>query len=643
MLDQACIFTTSGVQLFYKAFCEMKNELINEFIKNTLIREKFESSCVLMNGQFFNWKISEECGLIFLVVYQELYRNDKVNKEMLDTMAKEYTKNYYPEILQKDGIIIYSEDFEKQFNKIVAAQEKKYAEIKPVKNGRKPKSPKKKTRETDNRSSDQKSSSNDGSDLKEKQTKTVSASQKNVGNNGLTISNNEIEDSQNIEETPHYSQSMSLPKNNLTAAQKAKLRNKKQNEQTKSLKVPNGDSQQEGVKEQNGTNSAKKSVKKRTTWETNAKVNSKTMAQLDFSNRTDNGKDVNSQTIKQEYFESDGKDELDVSFELESDDENTINEKTIKKNGLLSRFTTAIKSVTGNLVLSEQDLEPVMNTFKEDLMGKNVAEEIARQICDSIKQKLLNKETASFTSITKTVKLAFEQTLTKILTPKKNINIISDALKCREQGRPYVAVFIGVNGVGKSTNLAKVAYLFKSNGFSVMLAACDNFRAGAIEQIQTHGRCLDIPCFQRGYKDDPANIASDAIIEARKRKIDVVLVDTAGRMQDNEPLMKSQSRLVNKNQPDLVTFIGEALVGNDGVDQLTKFNKALIELAPDTTKVREIDAILISKFDTVDEKVGAAISMTHATGKPIIFVGTGQKYPNLKKMNIPFVVKMLLS
>jgi len=293
--------------------------------------------------------------------------------------------------------------------------------------------------------------------------------------------------------------------------------------------------------------------------------------------------------------------------------------------------------------MDEQDLFPVMEKMKLELMAKNVAEEIARKICDSVKEKLINRKTESFTSITKTVKSCFEETLTRILTPKKHIDIISEAMKCREQRRPYVGVFIGVNGVGKSTNLAKVAYKFRQSGFSVMLVACDNFRAGAIEQILTHGRNLQIPVFERGYKDDPSNIAAAAKREALMKKIDVVLIDTAGRMQDNEPLMKSLSRLVGNNEPDLITFIGEALVGNDGVDQLMKFNTALIEMAPDGVRPREIDAILISKFDTVDEKVGAAISMTYATGKPIIFVGTGQKYPNLKKLNIPFVVKMLLS
>jgi signal recognition particle receptor subunit alpha len=114
--------------------------------------------------------------------------------------------------------------------------------------------------------------------------------------------------------------------------------------------------------------------------------------------------------------------------------------------------------------------------------------------------------------------------------------------------------------------LAKVAYLYKNQGFKVMLAACDNFRAGAVEQIKTHGRCLDIPVYDKGYREDPADIAFQAIREATLKKVDVLLIDTAGRMQDNEPLMRSLSRLVVLNQPDLILFIGEALVGNDATD-----------------------------------------------------------------------------
>ncbi len=132
-----------------------------------------------------------------------------------------------------------------------------------------------------------------------------------------------------------------------------------------------------------------------------------------------------------------------------------------------------------------------------------------------------------------------------------------------------------------------------------------------------------MPVYDRGYKDDPAEIAREAIKEATQQRFDVVLVDTAGRMQDNEPLMKALSRLVVLNQPDLILFIGEALTGNDAVDQLQRFNKSLVSMSEQQGVRREIDAMILSKFDTVHDNVGAAISMAYTTGKPILFVGVG--------------------
>lgn len=158
-----------------------------------------------------------------------------------------------------------------------------------------------------------------------------------------------------------------------------------------------------------------------------------------------------------------------------------------------------------------------MKLFREDLMEKNVAEGVAQHICNTIQSKLIDTKTKAFTTIKKTVQEALIESLTKILTPKRNIDPISEAMRAKEQGRPFVMVFIGVNGVGKSTNLAKIAHLLKKKGgFSVLLAACDNFRAGAVEQIKTHGRCLEVPVYDQGYKSDPALIASAAIKEVRQ-------------------------------------------------------------------------------------------------------------------------------
>ncbi len=146
-----------------------------------------------------------------------------------------------------------------------------------------------------------------------------------------------------------------------------------------------------------------------------------------------------------------------------------------------------------------------------------------------------------------------------------------------------------------------------------------------------------------GYSRDPVQIASDAIKKAKEKDVDVVLVDTAGRMQNNQQLMLQLARLVHVNKPDLVLFVGEALVGNDGVDQLVEFDRAMKDLAADATHPRSIDGILLTKFDTVDDKVGAAVSMVYRTSIPIVYLGVGQQYPDLRKLNVGAVVRALLS
>jgi signal recognition particle receptor subunit alpha len=242
--------------------------------------------------------------------------------------------------------------------------------------------------------------------------------------------------------------------------------------------------------------------------------------------------------------------------------------------------------------------------------------------------------------IKKTVTAGLEEALTRILTPKRQIDILREVAALRGT-RPYTIVFCGVNGVGKSTNLAKVCSWLLSNNLRVMIAACDTFRSGAVEQLRVHSRRLDVPVYDRGYGKDAAGIAAEAIGYAKENHFDVVMVDTAGRMQDNKPLMVALAKLVNNNPVDLVLFVGEALVGNDGVDQLVKFNEALADHST-TNPPRLVDGIILSKFDTVDTKVGAAISMVYSTGQPIVFLGTGQHYNDLKQLNVAHTVKTLL-
>jgi signal recognition particle receptor subunit alpha len=377
---------------------------------------------------------------------------------------------------------------------------------------------------------------------------------------------------------------------------------------------------------------------------TNTKNKKKIEEMVNYSKFED--EDAKLAKFKNQYLGTE--DELTDSFVIVSSDDEDDSSNT---KSVFSLFKKSISSFTTGGELKEADLDKCLHDFANALYTKNVAMDIAEEICASLKYKLLKEKSKLLTSTKTIVKNALKESITKILTPKRHIDLLSMALKKKEEGRPFIITFIGVNGVGKSTNLAKVAYMFKNNGFSVMLAACDNFRAGAVEQIKTHGRCLEVPVFERGYKDDAADIARDAIREANAKKIDVILIDTAGRMQDNAPLMNSLARLVNINSPDVVLFICEALAGGDLIDQVTKFNQSLKDMSSNLLKGnnsglegegREIDGIILSKFDTVDDKVGATLSLTYSTGKPIVFIGTGQKYHHLKKLNVDMIVKMLL-
>lgn len=273
------------------------------------------------------------------------------------------------------------------------------------------------------------------------------------------------------------------------------------------------------------------------------------------------------------------------------------------------------------------------------------------------------------------VQAALSASLTRVLTPKTSTDLLLEIQRKRSSPSsiaspdappdPYALTFVGVNGVGKSTNLSKVCFWLLQNGLRVLIAACDTFRSGAVEQLRVHVRNLGalgdemgmgieggggkrkIELYERGYGKDAAGIAKDAIAYAKENRFDVVLIDTAGRMQDNEPLMRALAKLVTVNNPDKIIFVGEALVGNEAVDQLTKFDRALKDFSSSgmggAQRKRGIDGIILTKFDTIDDKVGAALSMTYVTGQPILFVGCGQTYTDLRHLRVNHIVQALLS
>ncbi|XP_038634523.1 signal recognition particle receptor subunit alpha isoform X2 [Scyliorhinus canicula] len=350
-----------------------------------------------------------------------------------------------------------------------------------------------------------------------------------------------------------------------------------------------------------------------------------------------------------DYESSEEEEEEDEEEEVIQETSNT----SVKKRGFGGMFGM-LKGLVGSKSLTPQDMDPVLDKMKDHLIAKNVAADIAVRLCESVAKKLEGKVMGTFSTVTSTVKQALQDSLVQILQPKRRVDILRDIIEAQKQRHPFVVTFCGVNGVGKSTNLAKITYWLMENGFRVLIAACDTFRAGAVEQLRTHTRRLNtlhppeehngqsmVELFERGYGKDAAGIAMEAIAFARNQGFDVVLVDTAGRMQDNTPLMTALAKLIAINAPDLVLFVGEALVGNEAVDQLVKFNQALADHSM-AEKPRLIDGIVLTKFDTIDDKVGAAISMTYITGQPIVFVGTGQTYNDLRSLNAKAVVSALM-
>ena len=339
-----------------------------------------------------------------------------------------------------------------------------------------------------------------------------------------------------------------------------------------------------------------------------------------------------------------------------------------------SQASTGIRGFFSNLIspnrpLTKSDLEPPLKQMQQLLASKNVAPSTAKAICEVVEKQLLGKKVGTLVGVKRAVRHALEDAIERVLRPElggiggrgsgikkgKSVDVLRGVVEKREKGRssgllgmggngggggrPYVIVMIGINGVGKSTSLAKIAYYLQSNQCNPLLAACDTFRSGAVEQLSVHASCLSLPLYHQGYAKDPSAVAKAAINKAAEDGNDVVLVDTAGRMQNNVPLMKALAKLVTETNPDLVLFVCEALVGNDGMDQLTMFQKALTMGGHS----RPIDGIVLTKFDTVSDKVGAALTLTHLTGVPIAFCGTGQKYNHLKPLSVPFVIQSLFT
>mmetsp|Transcript_20036 Transcript_20036/g.51226 ORF Transcript_20036/g.51226 Transcript_20036/m.51226 type:complete len:596 (-) Transcript_20036:118-1905(-) len=592
MIDAFYVFTKGGLLLWSTQLVKVKGNPLDWLIKEVLLEERMGETTAKSDAYSLKWKVVNEMELIFVAVYQGILQIAYL-ESLLSSVAKEFVNSIGDAF--GNGLSIKHVDFDAEFGKVRQKVDKEAREAKR---------PQAMRSFADTKKGKEVVKSNDE--------KGISNAPKKKVKGGKDGEEDEDDDGDGG-----------------GAAAKGKAASKKEEEPPKDPKKG----------------------KEARHWE-GGKVSKKDEAALDFSKLKEQEPDVERSKAEflptgdeaQEFMNDAEVASLSSGDEAEEEEaEAEAEDKTGRVGGLFKSLTRSFKNVTGGAVLTEQDLEPILASFKTNLMAKNVAADVATKLADSVRTSVVGKTTDRFTTMTSTVKKVLQESMETILTPKKSIDVLRAALAAKNAGRVYSICFLGVNGVGKSTNLAKVAYYLKNKGgLNVLICACDTFRAGAVEQLKTHSRCLDIPLFERGYGKDPADIAKNACQFARQNGHDVVLIDTAGRMQDNEPLMRALAKLVAVNNPDLVLFVGEALVGNDAIDQVTKFNRSLVDMSHDPRNPRGIDGMLLTKYDTVDDKVGAALSMVYVTGQPIVFVGCGQKYTHLRKMQAKEVVRTLL-
>ncbi|XP_018331760.1 signal recognition particle receptor subunit alpha homolog [Agrilus planipennis] len=621
MLELFTIFTRGGVVLWcFQNSSQILRDSVNALIMGVILQERSVNSFDHQNLTM-QYKLDNEFDLIFVVAYQKILQLSYIDK-FLNDIHLEFRDKYKNELLNKS--IFHTFNFSNNYTSILQTAEqwaKKQAKI-----------PKQmKTFEESNKSKKTVSS------MIERKGEDKTINSKPQKKKGVNFAEVPKEDILSVKDT----KANGLIDENILAENRLKFAQKfsKKKEPKKSPKA-------EKEKEKAG--------KKPRVWD----LGGSTKDLQTLERTVDKPEDMKSHFTPETEIVGQMKGTIkDLEVESSSEEEEeeledvTHPKKTEKsKGGMFSLF----KSLVGAKNLKAEDMKSVLDKMKDHLIAKNVAADIALKLCDSVASKLEGKVLGTFESVAGLVKTTLTESLVQILSPKRRIDILRDCIEASRQGRPYVMVFCGVNGVGKSTNLAKICFWLIENNMSVLIAACDTFRAGAVEQLRTHTKHLNalhpperhggrqmVQLYEKGYGKDAAGIAMEAIKFAKNNKLDVCLIDTAGRMQDNEPLMRALSKLIKVNEPDLVLFVGEALVGNEAVDQLVKFNQALADYSA-SSNPHQIDGMVLTKFDTIDDKVGAAISMTYITGQPIVFVGTGQTYTDLKALNAKAVVHSLM-
>ncbi|WP_406534188.1 signal recognition particle-docking protein FtsY [Methanobrevibacter sp.] len=280
--------------------------------------------------------------------------------------------------------------------------------------------------------------------------------------------------------------------------------------------------------------------------------------------------------------------------------------------------------------ISEDHVEDILFELEMELLQGDVAMEVANAVVESVKDDLVGKKIKRSNDITEYTFLALRNAVAEIIDiPGKSMTEMIEAKKA--EGEPLVVMFVGINGTGKTTTIGKLANYYLKKGYTPVIAASDTFRAGAIEQVTYHADNVGVKIIKHQKGSDPAAVAYDAVEHAKAQGKELVLIDTAGRMQTNTNLMDEMKKIKRVSNPDLVIFVGDALTGNDATEQAKKFNEAI-----------DIDGVILTKADA-DSKGGASLSIGYVIKKPIMFLGMGQGYDDIMEYDAEWMLNQLFS
>ncbi|WP_405304333.1 signal recognition particle-docking protein FtsY [Methanobrevibacter sp.] len=344
---------------------------------------------------------------------------------------------------------------------------------------------------------------------------------------------------------------------------------------------------------------------------------------------------------KKSRFWSRGKDKSED--DEEDSDEEEDSEEEEKKSHFWSRnkdkkedisadgeASGGIFSFVREKTISEKHVEDILWELEMELLQGDVAMEVASAVCDSVKNDLVGKKIKRSNDITEYTYIALRNAVAEIIDiPGKSMTEMIEEKKA--QGEPLVVMFVGINGTGKTTTIGKLANYYLKKGYTPVIAASDTFRAGAIEQVTYHADNVGVKIIKHKKGSDPAAVAYDAVEHAKAQGKELVLIDTAGRMQTNVNLMDEMKKIRRVANPDLVIFVGDALTGNDATEQASKFNEAI-----------DIDGVILTKADA-DSKGGASLSIGYVIQRPIMFLGVGQGYDDIMEYDAEWMLDQLFS